>query len=82
MAGQPGLRGKIQSLDASLTLPLTLSPGRGLAQLVALGLAHSGDSFVWAGLCALAWFLGDAQWKIAPWWLLRGSSSRRSSSWR
>jgi undecaprenyl-diphosphatase len=32
--------------------------------MIALGLAHSGDSFVWAGLCALAWFLGNKQWKM------------------
>ncbi len=63
MAGQPGLRDRIQNIDASLTMPLTLPPENRLAQIVALGLAHSGDSFVWAGLCALAWFLGDAQWK-------------------
>lgn len=63
MPRQPGLRGRIQILDASLTMPLTLSPGRGLAQLIALGLAHSGDSFIWAGLCVLAWFLGNTQWK-------------------
>jgi len=63
MAGQPGLCDRIQSLDTSLTTPLTLSPGRGPAQLAALALAHSGDSIVWAGLCALAWFLGDTRWK-------------------
>ncbi len=64
MKRQPGLRDRIESLDASLTHPLTLSPGRGAAQLVALGLAHSVDSVVWVGLCALAWFLGNAQWKM------------------
>ncbi|HVP20081.1 MAG TPA: phosphatase PAP2 family protein [Spirochaetia bacterium] len=64
MTRRPGLRDRIESLDASLTLPLTLGPGRGPAQLVALGLAHSGDSVVWVGLCALAWFLGNAQWKM------------------
>ena len=63
MADQPDFRDRIQTLDDSLTMPLTLSPARRLAQVVALGLAHSGDSFVWAALCALAWFLGDAQWK-------------------
>ncbi len=63
MPRQPGLRDRIQILDASLTMPLTLSPGRGPAQLIALGLAHSGDSFIWAGLCVLAWVLGDSQWK-------------------
>ncbi len=64
MASRTGLRDRIQSLDASLTGPLTLSPGRGPAQLLALGLAHSGDSFIWAGLCVLAWFLGNTQWKM------------------
>lgn len=64
MARRPGLRDRIESFDASLTTPLTLLPGRGPAQLLALGLAHSGDSFIWVGLCALAWFLGNAQWKM------------------
>ncbi len=63
MAGEPGLRDRIQSFDSSLTAPLTLPRGNRLAQIVALGLAHSGDSPVWAGLCALAWLLGDAAWK-------------------
>ncbi len=63
MTRHAGLKDRIQTLDASLTMPLTLSPGRGFAQTVALGLAHSGDSFIWAGLCLLAWFLGNAQWK-------------------
>jgi len=58
-----GLTGRIQSLDATLTMPLTLPPRRGLPQLLALGLAHSGDSPVWVGLCALAWLLGSADWK-------------------
>ena len=64
MAGQGDLRHRIQTIDLSLTTPLTLPPDRRAAQLVALGLAHSGDSFVWAGLCALAWILGNAQWKM------------------
>ncbi len=64
MAQRRCLRDRIETLDASLTQPLTLSSGRGPAQLLALGLAHTGDSWVWAGLCALAWFLGNAQWKM------------------
>ncbi len=64
MAWRPGLRDRIESLDAFLTQPLTLSPGRGTAQVVALGIAHSGDSVVWVGLCLLAWFLGNVQWKM------------------
>lgn len=63
MSGQPGLTSRIQTLDTTLTMPLTLPPRRGLAQLAALGLAHSGDSPVWAGLCVLAWLLGGADWK-------------------
>ena len=63
MVARSALRDRIQVLDISLTLPLTLSSGRGPSQLIALGLAHSGDSVVWAGLCALAWFLGNTQWK-------------------
>ena len=63
MVGLPALRDRIQSIDSSLTMPLTLSPGSRLVQVAALGLAHSGDIWLWAGLCAAAWFLGNTQWK-------------------
>lgn len=63
MAGTAGLRQRVRSIDATLTTPLTLPRRRGPAQLLALGLAHSGDSLVWAGLCVLGWLLGDTQWK-------------------
>ena len=63
MQGPAGLRERLQSIDEALTAPLTLPPRRSAAQLVALGLAHSGDSFVWVGLLAAAWFLGDERWK-------------------
>jgi undecaprenyl-diphosphatase len=53
----------VQSFDESLTAPLTLPPRRGAAQVVALGLAHSGDIYIWAVLLAAAWFFGDSQWK-------------------
>ncbi len=58
-----GLFGRVLALDAALTVPLTLAARRGAARTLALGLAHSGDGPVWAGLCVLAWLLGDAEWK-------------------
>ena len=54
---------RLHSLDEKLTRPLTLPAERGFRQYLALGLAHSGDSFVWAALLAAAWFFGDGQWK-------------------
>jgi undecaprenyl-diphosphatase len=57
------LRDRLQSVDEVLTRPLTLPAGRGPAQVIALVLAHSGDSYIWAGLTVLAWLLGDAEWK-------------------
>jgi membrane-associated phospholipid phosphatase len=63
MTGASGLWTKLQSIDQALTGPLTLPKGRGISQTLALGLAHSGDSPVWAVLMAAAWFLGDGRWK-------------------
>ncbi len=70
----PGLFGRLQSIDELLTAPLTIppadrgsgrvAPGRRAAQLAALTLAHSGDSFIWGGLMVAAWFLGDHDWKV------------------
>jgi undecaprenyl-diphosphatase len=56
--------GKLQSLDEALTAPLTLPPRRGARRAIALGLAHSGDIYIWAALLAAAWFLGDSVWKV------------------
>jgi undecaprenyl-diphosphatase len=58
-----GLRARLQEIDETLTGPLTLPRSSRVAQFLALGLAHSGDSFIWAGLMVAAWFLGDHQWK-------------------
>ncbi len=58
-----GKAGWIQTLDEALTAPLTLRPRRGAAQAIALGLAHSGDIYVWAALLVAAWLLGDNAWK-------------------
>jgi membrane-associated phospholipid phosphatase len=57
------LTDRLQAVDEALTRPLTLPPRRGPAQVIALVLAHSGDSYIWGGLAVLAWFLGDSQWK-------------------
>jgi membrane-associated phospholipid phosphatase len=58
-----GLWARLQVIDEALTEPLTLPRTGRAAQLLALGLAHSGDSFIWAGLMVAAWFLGDERWK-------------------
>ena len=59
-----GLRGKIRSIDASLTTPLVLPEKPRAARICALGLAHSGDMPVWIALLAAAWLLGDDLWKL------------------
>jgi undecaprenyl-diphosphatase len=46
-----------------MTKPLMLPQERGLPQVLALCLAHTGDSYVWIALIAAAWFLGDGRWK-------------------
>lgn len=64
IGGAGGLRATLQIADENLTAPLTLPARRRVAQILALGLAHSGDSFIWAGLTVAAWFLGGDQWKV------------------
>ena len=58
-----GLWARLQSIDQALTRPLTLPPENRFSQFIGLGLAHSGDSFIWAGLAAVAWLFGGAEWK-------------------
>jgi membrane-associated phospholipid phosphatase len=58
-----GLWARLQSIDQALTRPLTLPPENRFSRFVALGLAHSGDSFIWAALAAAAWLLGGTEWK-------------------
>jgi undecaprenyl-diphosphatase len=50
-------------LDAILTPPLVIPEHRRIASATALGIAHSGDAAVWVVLLALAWILGDVDWK-------------------
>jgi len=69
-----GLGGRLQSIDEALTAPLTIpaavredariSWGSRAAQAVALVMAHSGDSFIWGGLMAAAWLLGEHAWRV------------------
>lgn len=62
--GAPGsfLRRMI-SFDEAATARLTIPPERKLLHAAALGLAHTGDSLVWAALFIGAWFLGGPPWK-------------------
>jgi undecaprenyl-diphosphatase len=54
---------RLDALDRRLTRPLTLPAAPRLPGVLALGIAHSGDSWVWGGLLVAAWFLGGADWK-------------------
>ncbi len=64
MSDKPGGRlSRLQSFDEALTTPLTFRSRRGAVQVIALGLAHSGDIYYWAALLVAAWFLGDGTWK-------------------
>lgn len=56
--------GILQSVDESLTGPLTLPARPGFARGLATGLAHSGDIYYWAGFMVLAWFFAGDQWKL------------------
>ena len=74
-----GLWARLQVIDEALTGPLTLPRSARAAQFFALGLAHSGDSFISAGLMVAAWFLGDERWKTRAVVTFPGSPSRRWS---
>ncbi len=54
---------KLISWDTLITAPLTLPEQNKLWRTLALLVAHSGDSPVWAALFAAVWFLGDPVWR-------------------
>jgi membrane-associated phospholipid phosphatase len=63
MVRTAGLWARLQLIDQALTGPLTLPSEQKVPQALALALAHSGDSYIWGGLAAAAWFLGAPEWK-------------------
>ena len=63
-AGAPGsfLR-RLVLLDEAVSARLVIPARAKLWHLAALGLAHTGDSLVWAALFIGAWFLGGPAWR-------------------
>ncbi len=62
--GAPGsLLRRLVAWDEAVTARLVIPAHRKLLRTAALGVAHTGDSLVWAGLFILAWFLGGPQWR-------------------
>ncbi|MGD8552360.1 MAG: phosphatase PAP2 family protein [Anaerolineales bacterium] len=59
-------------LDRTWYQRLTIHEDDGLKRLLAILLAHSGDSWFWLLGIALVWFVGDASWKT---WALRMASA-------
>ncbi len=59
----PAILEKILAFDAAVTAPLTLPEDRRIARTLALAVAHSGDSPLWAALLAVAWMLGGQYWR-------------------
>jgi membrane-associated phospholipid phosphatase len=57
------LRTRASALDASATAALTIPEGSRVRRRIALVVAHSGDSFVWAALLIGAWLLGGRPWR-------------------
>ncbi len=55
---------RLGSLDAALSAALTIPEERRVARLAVLGVAHTGDSPVWAVLLVLAWFAGGEPWRV------------------
>jgi undecaprenyl-diphosphatase len=64
-AGAPGpLLNRLLSIDASWTVRLTIPQSRLSLRRLALVVAHTGDSIVWAALLLGAWFIGaTGEWK-------------------
>jgi undecaprenyl-diphosphatase len=63
MQGQAGMLARLGSLDAALTAALTIPEDRRTPRLIALAVAHTGDSPVWAALLVFAWLAGGAAWR-------------------
>jgi membrane-associated phospholipid phosphatase len=63
MGKAAGRIGRIASFDAAITAPLALPEKRKVPRVLALLIAHSGDSPVWAAVFAAVWLLGDPQWR-------------------
>lgn len=57
------LRLFLATIDGKLTPVMAFARERGPLRTVALTVAHSGDSFVWAALLLAAWLLGGYAWK-------------------
>ena len=58
------LRALLGRIDQRLTPTLAVARERGPFRTVALGIAHSGDIYVWAALLVAAWLLGDHAWRV------------------
>ncbi len=54
---------RLGSVDVALTGALTIPEHRRTPRRVALAIAHTGDSAVWAGLLVVAWFAGGLAWR-------------------
>jgi membrane-associated phospholipid phosphatase len=54
---------RVLSFDAAVTAPLTLAESRRAARAIALVVAHTGDSPVWATLLVGAWLIGGPPWR-------------------
>ena len=54
---------RLVSRDAAITAALTLPEKGRTWRTLALLVAHSGDSPVWAAIFAAVWFLGDPRWR-------------------
>ncbi len=57
------VRPLLARIDRKLTPRVAFARDRGTLRTIALGVAHSGDSYIWAALLVAAWFLGDRAWK-------------------
>jgi undecaprenyl-diphosphatase len=72
LSSEQNLSQKLLDLDLSLSRRLWVAERPGLLRLLAIGLAHSGDSWFWGLGLALILALGAADWKTRALWMLAG----------
>jgi len=58
------LRPLLAQIDQKLTPTIAVARERGPLRTVALAIAHSGDSYIWAAILVAAWLLGDHTWRV------------------
>ena len=64
---------RVLQIDEQASARISLPRGPGWLRLLALAIAHSGDSLLWLGVAAAALIWGDALWRSLGWRIVAGT---------